>query len=406
LPTAAVIAAFAVAFSGSEAASANLGREQARLKDIENQINATEARRKKMRADADQLQDEAVRLRRRLVKAAARLRAKESEVLQSQRELKGLEEVEQKKLALLDRRGGELSSSLAALQRLSRQPGSAFLTRPETAVRAVRGAALLSSVVPDLRADAVELGEEIKALNTVRLEINAERKTLTQGIAHLKSDRSALDELVQQKRRQQRRLSETANKQATHAKKLASKAKSVRELIGRLNAAHKEREKNKARSRETRRLERLNSAVTGTAPISTARGSLPLPVSGRITRGFGQPDDTGSPLRGISVETIARAQVTAPYDGQIVYAGPFRDYGQLLIIAHGEGYHTLLAGMSQIDGVVGQWVLAGEPVGHMGPHDAADRSNPKPKLYVELRRHGEPINPLPWLTANKRKVTG
>jgi septal ring factor EnvC (AmiA/AmiB activator) len=62
--------------------------------------------------------------------------------------------------------------------------------------------------------------------------------------------------------------------------------------------------------------------------------------------------------------------------------------------------------MSRIDGIDGQWVLAGEPIGHMGPDNAVDRSIKKPKLHVELRRHGEPINPMPWLTANKGKVTG
>jgi septal ring factor EnvC (AmiA/AmiB activator) len=42
----------------------------------------------------------------------------------------------------------------------------------------------------------------------------------------------------------------------------------------------------------------------------------------------------------------------------------------------------------------------------MGPEDTTKSSIKKPNLYVELRRHGEPINPLPWLTANNRKVAG
>jgi septal ring factor EnvC (AmiA/AmiB activator) len=84
-----------------------------------------------------------------------------------------------------------------------------------------------------------------------------------------------------------------------------------------------------------------------------------------------------------------------------VFAGPFRDYGLLLILAHGDGYHTLLAGMSRLHGAVGQQVLAGEPVGEMGDAGAGP-----PMLYVELRRGGEPINPTPWLAAGKGKVSG
>ena len=106
--------------------------------------------------------------------------------------------------------------------------------------------------------------------------------------------------------------------------------------------------------------------------------------------------------RGYRWQTRGGAQIVAPYDGRIVFAGPFRRYGQLLIIAHGEGYHTLLAGFASIDGVVGQWLLAGEPVGKMGQQE----SQRKPELYIELRQNGEPMNPLPWLAATETKVSG
>jgi len=94
------------------------------------------------------------------------------------------------------------------------------------------------------------------------------------------------------------------------------------------------------------------------------------------------------------------AQVIAPHDGLVAFSGPFRGYGLLLIIEHAEGYHTLLAGMARIDATVGQRLLAGEPVGVMGQDEA------KPALYVELRRQGQPVNPSPWLTAQKNKGNG
>ncbi|HXP96897.1 MAG TPA: peptidoglycan DD-metalloendopeptidase family protein [Telmatospirillum sp.] len=135
-------------------------------------------------------------------------------------------------------------------------------------------------------------------------------------------------------------------------------------------------------------------------PFSQAQGEMPFPARGKVTLKFGQPNELGAPSRGISIATRGDAQVVAPYDGQVVFSGPFRGYGLLLIIEHGEGYHTLLAGMSRIDSDVGQHLLPGEPVGVMG------QSESKPVLYVELRRNGQPVNPLPWLTARKTKVTG
>ena len=135
-------------------------------------------------------------------------------------------------------------------------------------------------------------------------------------------------------------------------------------------------------------------------PFSQAQGEMPFPARGKVVLKFGQTNDLGAPSRGISIATRGDAQVVAPYDGQVVFSGPFRGYGLLLIIEHGEGYHTLLAGMARIDSTVGQHLLPGEPVGIMG------QSESKPLLYVELRRNGQPVNPLPWLTARKTKVTG
>ncbi|HEY1720805.1 MAG TPA: peptidoglycan DD-metalloendopeptidase family protein [Magnetospirillaceae bacterium] len=133
-------------------------------------------------------------------------------------------------------------------------------------------------------------------------------------------------------------------------------------------------------------------------PFSHAEGKMPFPARGHVVIHFGQAGDGGLPAKGITIETRAGAQVVTPYDGDVVFAGPFRGYGLLLIIEHAEGYHTLLAGMARIDSAVGQRLVAGEPVGVM------DVSEDKPLLYVELRHSGQPINPLPWLMARKSKV--
>ena len=137
-------------------------------------------------------------------------------------------------------------------------------------------------------------------------------------------------------------------------------------------------------------------------PFALSRGSLRTPAVGRISGRYGEKAQPGTTRKGITIETRALAQVVAPHNGKIVFAGNFRGYGQLLIIDHGEGYHTLLAGMLRIDVTMGQSILSGEPVGIMGSGE-----NVAPSLYVELRRNGQPINPGPWLAEIemvKRKV--
>ena len=127
----------------------------------------------------------------------------------------------------------------------------------------------------------------------------------------------------------------------------------------------------------------------------------PYPAVGRLIGRYGQAMKTGLTRKGISIETGIDAQVVVPSDGTVVFAGAFKGYGQLLIIEHDGGYLSLLAGLARIDSTIGQQVSSGEPAGIMGRP-----VNGSPVLYIELRRKGQPINPLPWLAVNKIKVNG
>ena len=120
-------------------------------------------------------------------------------------------------------------------------------------------------------------------------------------------------------------------------------------------------------------------------------GGLIQPARGEIAAKFGQKTDAFGEGKGLVIATRSGAQVVTPFDGQIVFEGPFRSYGQILIIEHRGGYHTVLAGLAHVDVVVGQWLRAGEPVGAM-----IDTAQGRPQLYVELRRSGQPFDPAPW----------
>ena len=148
------------------------------------------------------------------------------------------------------------------------------------------------------------------------------------------------------------------------------------------------------------------------AAFQELRGMLPLPVAGSQLRGFGATDEVGAPTRGISLSTRHNAVVSSPSDGWVVYAGPFRSFGQLLILNAGNGYYILLAGMQRIDVSLNQFVLAGEPVAVMGETAEAAATNVgagtgEPVLYVEFRKDGVSIDPTPWWTKSQgEKVRG
>ena len=144
-------------------------------------------------------------------------------------------------------------------------------------------------------------------------------------------------------------------------------------------------------------------------PFSTARAKLPLPAQGRRMLTFGERTQYGGQSKGMVIETRSGGQVVAPCDGWVVYAGEFRSYGQLLIINAGDGYHILLAGMSQIDVQPGQFVLTAEPVGSMSGRQTTSPGSSQsnaPVLYIEFRKDGRPIDPDPWWIHSQQKVQG
>jgi septal ring factor EnvC (AmiA/AmiB activator) len=139
-----------------------------------------------------------------------------------------------------------------------------------------------------------------------------------------------------------------------------------------------------------------------------AKGRLPLPAAGRRVLNYGDRTQRGK-SEGIVLETRSAAQITAPSDGWVMYAGEFRSYGHILIINAGGGYHILLAGLSHTDVQVGQFVLAGEPVGMMpaAPKTLQGKAQDNaPVLYVEFRKDQKPIDPEPWWVASAKKVQG
>ncbi len=75
--------------------------------------------------------------------------------------------------------------------------------------------------------------------------------------------------------------------------------------------------------------------------------------------------------------------------GEIRFAGTFKNFGNMIIIEHEGGYHSLVAGLARIDTVVGQKVAPGEPVGVL---PSGNPENPA-EVYYELRLNGRPVNP-------------
>ncbi len=387
--------------------SIDKGKTGERLEEVKRALGEGREKARKLKQKADQIERELARLRRDMVAAANIIQARErraAELIKSVDELKAKENA---KLARLTAQRGQLAGVLMALQRVARYPPEALITQPISPADTVRSAILLRAAVPEINRLAFRLREDLESLARARRDMAEKKAQLTGVTDSLENERHRLAVLYGQKTAIKYRTMTARKAEARRLKSLAGEAASLRDLLRQLKKAGKR----PRLRRETpgsgesaaktgiiapsKTVLGLPAGLTG-VPISSQRGKLPPPAVGRIVGRFGQTLSTGLTRKGIRIQTAAGAQVVAPYEGRIVYAGKFRGYGELLIIEHGEGYHSLLSGLARIDSTIGQWVVAGEPVGVMGRPDRR-----KPVLYVELRRNGQPINPIPWLAAQR-----
>lgn len=358
-----------------------------------------------------------------LIQAAKTEKKLAHDVADISERLEGLKaQGEDLRLSLLERRD-VLAEVLGALQRMGLNPPPALLVKPQDALSSVRSAILLGAVVPELRAETELLVADLAERKRVLAAIEAERDSLNATIARQRAEKQRLDLLLAEKETLRQQSEAALADERRRSEELAGKAKSLKELIGALEkqAAAAASAEERARREEEARLQRKETLAAmaipdgnrliEALPFSKMTGQLPLPVAGRFTNRFGGKDGNGGVMLGDTLATQSGAIVTAPADGSVLYAGPFRSYGQLLILDAGDGYHVVLAGLSRISVTLGQSVLAGEPVATMGEARVAsaaafEAGSTGPELYVEFRKDGKPVDPSPWWSERMSGRTG
>jgi septal ring factor EnvC (AmiA/AmiB activator) len=424
-------AALLVALAGGPLEAADPKPEQ-KLKAVESALQRDRARQAEAEREAETLSAEIGKLRVESVATAKALQDEEGRISALEEKLAALAADESAKTVSLQQRQQQHERLLMALQRLARHPPEALALGPAEPVDAARAAMLLGAAMPRIQEEAEALEAALAALASVREETRATKAQLVRHHDTLAGEQRKMAQLLQRKAALQARIAKKVEIGAQRLQQLSSQAADLRELIERLEAERRAREAEEQRrvaellARALTRPPRPEPETTrepsedaedartevaaaapprldppkGKRPIAQAKGRLVMPVAGRIARRWGEADEVGAPARGLSFATRGGATAVAPWEGRVQFAGPFRGYGQILIIEHGDGYHSLLAGLERIDAVVGQALVAGEPVGIVKTDDG------RPSLYLELRRNGQPIDPLPWLSPRDEKVTG
>lgn len=415
--------------TGAESADESASPEvrdarQEELNALTRDIAVSEGRLDELRAEIKALESDDATLNETLVGTGKRVQTLEAKIDETETRMRALTNNETSIRESLSQRSNVLAEVLAALQRMGHRPPPALLVRPEDALASVRSAILLGAVVPGLREAADKLTTDLGQLIALRQEISRERDRLRTDAVAIAEDRARIRLLIQEKQDKRIASAEALADEERRATILADQATSLHDLITSMEreiaaAARASAEAEKAavsneRPADAQRPTSLGSAgrLAPAVAFADTRGLLPRPANGRIIKTFGEKDDLGALTQGISIAARPNAQVNSPSDGWVVYAGPFRSYGQLLIINAGGGYHVLLAGMERIDVQLGQFVLAGEPVAAMATPrlasaEAEELGVTLPVLYIEFRKDGTSIDPDPWwAVSSDQKVDG
>jgi septal ring factor EnvC (AmiA/AmiB activator) len=373
-----------------------------------------DAAQQKLRDEIAALGEDRRKLNQALLDGAAGIRADEDKISATQVRLQQLTDSEAGIRKSLDSRRVVIGEVLAVLQRMGRRPPPAMLVKPEDALESLRAAMLLGAVVPEMRGEVQSLAAQLTDLVHVRTQAASERDALARDRANLSVQQNRMSLLIGERQKRQADAQQQLDAARQHAADLARQATNLKDLIAKLEqAAPPPANDHAARSNLSALKDpgRLEPAIA----FASAKGMLPIPVSGVKSRDFGSSDSNGGTEKGISIVTRPGAQVTSPCDGWVVYAAPYRSYGKLLILNAGGGYLVVLAGMEQISVDIGQFVLTGEPVAAMGSGPQVASSSvaasagggSQPALYIEFRKDGTPVDPNPWwVTPGSEKVRG
>lgn len=368
----------------------SLAREQQALRDARRQSGEARKRSEQLEAQAGRAVEEADKAQKKIAALAARIQESEAEIRAGQARLAILAHVQEEQAARLRQQREPAMKLLAAVQNVARRPAVLALLQPGSIKQAVHGRAVLSAVTPIVDSRTRELRTELSRSRNLRGQAELAMRAMRGSQDKLTRQQADLRRLEAEQRVAALGLQSNAAMEADRAIAMSEKARDIVDLLDRLEDAGEVRERLAAlpgpvpRPAARDMLSDPPPAQGRAAP--GARSAYRLPVVGEVVTGMGELSDSGIRARGLTLATAPSAQVVAPAAGRIAFAGPYRGFGQIVIIEHGGGWTTLLAHMRRVQVDVGQRVSPGDPVGLADDSDS--------HVTVELRRRGRPVDIL------------
>lgn len=274
-----------------------------------------------------------------------------------------------------------IAKLILALERIRRTPPEAMIARPGTPYKTAQSALLMQRIMPSINRHAEKLRKNLETLNKVQTDLEKDKENEKELSKALSKRHESLKTLMSEHKIRYKETNNNLKISEISAQQISIKAKNLSELVKKLK---EEEQKEKERQKNSLIKEKKNQS------LPTTIGQAQFPVSGIIRTSYNQTEkETGSKSKGITFEGRSGGIVTAPMSGKVSFTGSFKKYGNIVIIEHPEGYHSLIAGISDISAYIGDIVKTGEPIGIL-PESSLIKH---PTLYYELRKNGKPINP-------------
>ena len=389
------VAAFAgvAAIAQAPLAGGDEAEVRRELAEARKQGEAARNRAEKLEAEAARVTAAAEKTARDAAAVAARIQETEAEIAGQEARMNLLAQEQKELRARLAERQKPVVQLTAALQRLSRRPPVLALLRPGSVHDTMHLRALMATMMPQVEQRTAALRAEIERGRALEQRVRAAAGKLRASETQLQERRKSLAAIETKQRLASREAAGVASREADRALALAEKARDLGDLVEELGKAGALRETLALLPGPIMRPARPEDAkvasVKATATPPKGLASYVLPVSGRLVTGFGEAGEGQPRSQGISFATRPGAQAVAPAPGRVAFAGPYRGYGNIVIIEHAGGWTTLVTGLAKLDTHVGEELVSGSPLGTAGAG--------QPVVTVELRREGEPVNPLQYV---------
>lgn len=318
------------------------------------------------------------------ITTAAALRGTEDRTARIAAKLTNLTHRTEAARAELQADAAAIAPLLPLIGRLALHPAATLLAADAAPGHAAEGALIMRGLTHEIAARAAALRTAQARYASLTTDLTARQTEMTRAIATQQNSEQALQADIAAVQQQAAGAILRHTAEAAAAARAAANAHDLVGVITRLQRQHRRAAQARAQARA------LAAAARITVP-ALPHALRHAPVAGVLVHGFGASTAAG-PATGDTFAAAPGAVVSAACSGRVVFARPFQSYGRLLILDCGGGYDFVMAGFDKFDVGVGQSVRAGQPVGAMpgyAPHDPGRQ----PRLYVELRDRGSPIDP-------------